>query len=106
MRRLAQKGAPLVKPRMSWREHKRAMLVAGLLTPDCEDCPAKRGEWCDYMLVPPVQFVRVDRNPPRVIHSSRIAAAADGGHVSRRLLIDQFAGGELPAGLTQPAARR
>lgn len=85
-------------------ELRRARLVTGLLAPGCGDCPARPGEWCDYLVSPPAQFVRVDRNPPHVIHSSRVIAAVETDRVSRHLLIAQFDGGELPAGLT--TARR
>lgn len=107
LRLLAQEGARAVKarkPKMTMREWRRARLVAGLLAPACGDCPAASGEWCDYMAFPHVQFVRVDRNPPHVVHSSRVVAAVEADRVSRHLLIAQFAGGELPAGLT--TARR
>jgi hypothetical protein len=107
LRVLAQEGASAVrvrKPKMTMREWRRARLAAGLLAPACEDCPAASGEWCDYLSFPPAQYIRVDRNPPHVVHSSRAVAAVESGHVPRHLLIAQFAGGELPAGLT--AARK
>jgi len=81
-----------------YRQRKRGELVAGLLVPDCDDCPARSGAWCDP--VHTAELVRVDRDPPHVVHSSRLVAAADGGHVRRSLLIAQFAGGQLPSGLT------
>lgn len=108
LRVLAQEGIRTVKarqPRMTMREWRRARLVTGLLTPDCKDCPAISGEWCDYLAFPPAQFVRVDRNPPHVVHSSRIVTAVEDSHVPRHLLINQFAGGELPAGLLTTARR-
>lgn len=80
-----------------YRARRRREMVAGLLTPDCAECPARAGQWCDPT---PAEQVRVDRDPPHVIHSTRIVAAADGGHVRRDLLIAQFAGGQLPSGLT------
>lgn len=81
-----------------YRQQARDAMVSGLLTPDCTDCRARSGQWCDP--VPP-EYVLVDKDPPHVVHSTRIVTAADGGHVRRDLLIAQFAGGQLPSGLTR-----
>ena len=81
------------------RQRARDVLTAGLIVPDCSDCPAVSGTWCDPAAEPPAQMVRVDRAPLHVVHSSRLADAVRGGHVSRRLLIAQFDGGPLPSGL-------
>lgn len=106
LRGLAQEGSRVVKrPKMTFTEFRRARLVAGLLVPACGDCKAASGEWCDYLVFPHTQFVRVDRNPPHVVHSSRIIEAVSDGHVPRSLLIAQFDGGELPAGLITTARR-
>jgi hypothetical protein len=83
-----------------YQQRRREEMVAGLLTPDCAECPARSGAWCDPMYPPPAELVRVDRDPPHVVHSTRLAAAVDSGHVPRSLLIAQFAGGQLPSGLT------
>ena len=85
-----------------YRARRREQLVTGLLAPDCPECPAKAGQWCDP--VPP-ELVRVDRNPPHAVHSARIVAAAESGHVRRDLLVAQFAGGQLPSGLTARKTR-
>jgi len=81
-----------------YRQRKREELISGLLLPDCTECPARSGAWCDPSS--PAEPVRVDKDPPHIIHSARVVAAADGGHVRRDLLIAQFAGGPLPSGLT------
>lgn len=83
-----------------YRQRQREELVAGLLIPGCAECPARSGAWCDPVHPPPAELVRVDRDPPHVVHSTRLAAAVDSGHVPRSLLIAQFAGGQLPSGLT------
>lgn len=87
--------------RASLDTRRRERMAAGLLVPDCGDCPAKTGQWCDPLHPPPAEMVRIDRDPPHVVHSTRLAAAISGGHVDRSLLIAQFAGGQLPSGLIQ-----
>lgn len=82
------------------QQHARGLLVAGLLKPGCRDCPATSGSWCDPLHQPPAEMCRVDRDPPHLVHSSRIGDAVADGHVSRGLLIAQFAGGTLPSVLT------
>lgn len=86
--------------RQHMRKRARELLVAGLLTPACRECPAASGDWCDPLHQPPAEMCRVDRSPPHLIHSSRLGDAVLGGHVSRRVLIAQFAGGTLPSVLT------
>ena len=85
--------------RQTYSQRSRARWVAGLLTPACTDCPAQPGDWCDDMYPPPAEMVRIDRNPPRLVHSTRIVAAVNGRHVSRTITLSQFAGGPVAAGL-------
>lgn len=92
-----------------WQATRRDRLLAGLRKPGCDDCPAKPGEWCDPMFPPPAEMTRWDRNPPLVLHSSRVAAAVRGGHVRLDLVIAQFADGPVPDCLLQmrsPSAPR
>lgn len=81
------------------RQRARDLLTTGLIVPGCQDCPAVSGVWCDPAHEPPAEMVRVDRRPLHIVHSSRLVAAVRDGHVSKRLLIAQFGGGPLPAGL-------
>jgi hypothetical protein len=85
--------------RQTYSQRSRNVWVAGLLTPACPDCQAVTGEWCDDMHPVPAEMVRIDRNPPRLIHSTRIAAAVNGRHASRTITLNQFAGGPVAAGL-------
>jgi hypothetical protein len=90
--------------RFTLAQRRRKLWTAGLRIPACTECPATAGEWCDPLHPTPAEQVRIDRDPPHVIHSTRIAAAVNGGHASRSLTIAQFAGGPLPSGLA-PARR-
>ena len=90
----------------SYTQRSRDLWVAGLLRLPCTECPARTGEWCDPVYPPPAEMVRIDRDPPRLIHSTRVVAAVDGRHVSRNLTIAQFAGGPVAAGLAGVLARR
>jgi hypothetical protein len=83
----------------SYAQRSRDRWVAGLLTPACPNCQAGPGAWCDDMHPIPAEMVRIDRDPPRLIHSTRIAVAVNGRHASRNITIAQFAGGPVAAGL-------
>ncbi len=71
---------------------KRGKLTAGLLSVPCTECGAVPGDGCDPDNPVFTEMIRLDKSPPLVIHTGRMADAITAGKVKRALVLAQFDG--------------